>query len=374
MSNDPIQQILSQVEEPVEPRSEFAEPLLRNLLDHLSPEPRVVATAPSRRSWGRRASALLRAAQRRPWRTTAGLAAFLLFGFLLNFSAAYFAPTYGLALANAPLLGAVADPVLRFSGLNPAQVTAVDESVTSSGHTIKLLGGYADSDRTVLVVEVDGQHPLPNKKQTCCSVQATLQDQFLHSYSQGYGLDTLTLSFDPLAAPASQVGARLTLHVTALQPLMQPENMNPQAIAGDWSFHVTLIQNAVVALPPPAGGTANGVAYRFTSARLSGLRLTVNFTVSGPAVEQLRESSYPPPSPGTTEPPPGQDFGQRYILPDLVDAAGNAAQIDQWGFAIPREVPAVAQASFIAELPKPGRYTLTLGRGEGAFTVEIEAP
>ena len=74
-----------------------------------------------------------------------------------NLPAAYFFPRYGDALANMQVIGAVAGPVLRAAGLANAQLTATDDTTVSNGHALHLIAAYADSYRTVLLVEIDGQ-------------------------------------------------------------------------------------------------------------------------------------------------------------------------------------------------------------------------
>src|SRR4030081_411471 len=76
-------------------------------------------------------------------RIALGRAAALVVAILfVNLVAAYFAPRYGQALADAPFVGGVTSPVLRFSGLDGSQPTRLDVSATSSGHTIKVVGAF----------------------------------------------------------------------------------------------------------------------------------------------------------------------------------------------------------------------------------------
>jgi hypothetical protein len=367
MSADPIEQILGRLDRPVQPRSEFADPLLHDLLDVLASEAAPFPAARTRWRWGRRATALVAAFQRRPLRATAALAATLLLVVILNLGAAYLAPTFALALANAPILGSVARPVLDFSGLDPNQVIALDESAISSGHTIRLIGAFADSERTVLIIEIDGQHPVPNKKQSCCLPYAYLTDQFGHTYSWEPSVDALTLTFDPLVAPASQVGARLTLHVTALQTFQQADNVVPPLIYGDWKLHLTLFQHAKALVRLPSPGSANGVIYRFTSIRLSGLQLAVDFTMTGPPVDQVEHQL------GNQYEAQDQLFVDRYATARLVDTAGNSAAFACGvSFGLGQQGPVEGHCA--GELPEPDRYTLTLGGAPGALMVEIDIP
>ena len=191
MTKDRIQTLIEQLEPSVQPRPEFSERLLRDLIEVLESD---TQTPPERSP----AKSRPRPNRRRVPAWLAAAAALLLFG---NLAVVYFAPTYGLALAGTPGLGDAVQPVLEFSGLNPDQLTPANETASSAGHTIRVTGGFADPTRTVVLIEVDGQHPLPNKHQTCCEVEARLTDQFGVSYAQRHNLDVLTLAFEPLTGP-----------------------------------------------------------------------------------------------------------------------------------------------------------------------------
>jgi hypothetical protein len=265
-------------------------------------------------------------------------------------------------------LGDAVQPVLEFSGLNPDQLTPANETASSAGHTIRVTGGFADPTRTVVLIEVDGQHPLPNKHQTCCEVEARLTDQFGVSYAQRHNLDVLTLAFEPLTGPASRVGARLTLHVTQLQPLQQPNTATPAPIVGYWTLHLTLIEHPKSKVDLPAGGTSGGVTYRFTSISLSGLQLTVHATMGGQPIDSYVQQH------GTPQAPP-DPFIERYVRPSVTGESGQAAMFHDWGFSWdPRgKAPYTMAIEFTAELPAPGRYTIKLGTGPDAFTTTIDA-
>jgi hypothetical protein len=293
---------------------------------------------------------------KRPRNILFGIAAASVVLIAANALTAYFAPRYGQALANAPIVGAVAGPVLHFSGLDVSVVIPLNESVTSSGHTVKLIGAYADTERTVLFLQVDGQaHGVPNKQQSCCYAEATLTDQFGHSYQPNYSVDALAPTFSPLVSPASNLGARLTLHISSLMPT----GPGFSETSGDWELHLTLIQQAGTVLPLPAPVTANGVTYTFTSLHLSQLQLKVNYTLSGPLVDQQRNAAPEAPDPNS--------FFFHYTFPTLVNAAGEEVQLSDWGMTLPR-------GELTAILPGPGSYRLTLGNLPGAATVQIQVP
>ena len=276
-----------------------------------------------------------------------------------NVVAAYLAPIYGQALADAPIVGNVAGTVLRYSGLDANKITTVNDSATSSGHTLKLMGAYADTERTVLLIEVDGQpHHLPNKQQACCAVLGTLSDQFGHTYHQVNNPDQLSPTFEPLDWPANQVGARLTFHSNTLA--------DTQITAGNWDLHVTLVQVKGRVLPVPSPVIANGITYTFTSLHLSGTRLRILYKLSGTPVDELRKRVY------SSAPPVDNSFYQQYLMPQLTDAAGNKAMLVESGMTLPKQGPAEAQ--YTAVVPGPGQYELTLGNAAGLAKVVIDVP
>jgi len=276
-----------------------------------------------------------------------------------NFGAAYFAPVYEETLADALVVGGIAGPILRYSGLDPTHITLADQTATSSGHTIKLVGGYADTERTVFVVEVDGQaHHLPSKQETCCSVIGSVTDQFGHRYHQVNGADSLAPTFEPLVWPATSVGARLTLHIEMLS--------DTKITNGDWELHLTLMQQKGVALPVPSSITANGITYTFDSLHLSGMQLSVRYHLSGPQVDQIRKRVYSGDSSAMSS------FTQSFAGPHLVDASGNEVRLIEWGITLLKDGP--AQGVYSAVLPGPGRYVLTIGTAAGAPKVEMQIP
>ncbi len=196
-------------------------------------------------------TALKRSASRRLRAVSkaAALAAALMLVVLANVGAAYFAPRYGRALADVPGVGPVSDRMLQFLGLNDGKVTVVNAATSSSGHTVRLVAGYADGVRTVLLVDVDGKGLTGNPKafgtnpgDYGVSVEAvSLSDQFGHNYGLARGDQTaVALTFEPLVWPASAVGARLALHVGAIQAEWVTGPGTDTVLKGDWNLHATL--------------------------------------------------------------------------------------------------------------------------------------
>ena len=127
---------------------------------------------------------------------------------------AYFVPAADAVLADTPIAG----NLLQEAGLTGAagRITSVGAVADSSGYRLKLVGAYADSTRTVLLLQAQPAI-LPLEE------FSVLTDQFGRTYQMhgGYS-NSLTgdviVEFDPLAWPDSITGARITLHVTSIGP------------------------------------------------------------------------------------------------------------------------------------------------------------
>lgn len=228
--------------------------------------------------------------QRRSLRVALGLVAVSLI-VAANLPAAYFFPRYSDALANAPFVGAVSAPVLRFAGLTNAGLTPADSSSVSNGHTLHLTAAYADSFRTVLIVEIDGQplqldrKPLaPPKGFTVAAFQLT--DQFGHSYRDQRPSPFSPIEVDPLVGLAASAGARLTLHVTALDYY---DLSTYTTTHGDWTLRATVFQVPGRVLPLPAPGSIGNTHYAVTYLSVSASLLHVHVAVTGDAPRMLQE-------------------------------------------------------------------------------------
>jgi hypothetical protein len=313
---------------------------------------------------------------RRLHRSAAALLITLLLIGVANLGAAYYAPRYGQALAQVPLVGGIYAKALEYYGLAPQNVTVVNSRSTSSGHTVRLVAGYADGLRTVLVVEIDGRtltygktsRPSPgeygvgNHGETR-DLGYTLTDQFGHSYTEGIGNGYENyLQFQPLVWPASKVGARLTLHITTLRKLWLAPGQDE--LAGDWTLHATLAPEPIhiLALPSPVR-TANAV-YTFTSLRVTSTAVHMEWTVAGALIDDPRLANH-----GTqTE----TQLTSDYFLPRLFDSAGHETQNSVSGITFSRPV----KVEFNGYVSGHGRYLLQLGDAltGAAYEVWIVVP
>jgi len=238
---------------------------------------------------------------------------------LANTTGAYFAPRYARILADVPGIGPISGRYLQAVGLSGDDVTLVGDSSTSSGHTLKLVAAYADGLRTVLFVSIDGKGLTGDPKQYGPNPgdwavnfdHISLTDQFGRTYGLwGVGGPT-EMQFESLPWPASDLGARLTLHITGLWAMWKGAKLGPNTsidqesvtVHGDWYLHATLVSQPVHNLALPAPVRSGTGVYSFTSIVASGKTLIIKYTVVG-----------------------GRD-----LLPSVYDADGNYMQLEEGG-------------------------------------------
>ena len=311
----------------------------------------------------------------RALRVSAAAAAIVLAILLVNVLAAYYAPKYQRALADSGV-GPISQRLLSGVGLKTGDVTVVGDSATSAGHTLKLVGAYADGLRTVLFVSVDGKGVTGNPKEYGKNPGewgisfdlATLTDQFGHSYGGQGVVGPTDLQFQPLAWPASDVGSRLTLHITGIWAIWKIAEEGPnkaidtEALTthGDWSLHVTLISAPYHTIAPPAPVQTPTADYTFTGISASETEMVLHWTVDGPVNDGLRSAPTPqdPPSAAYTQ------TMQDYFTPRVYDANGNELQMEDWGYTWPKTGP--AQGEMAVFINGPGRYRIRLGNALSA--------
>ena len=207
---------------------------------------------------------------------------------------AYFVPTADAVLADTPIAG----DLLRDAGLVGAanRVTSVGMVATSSGFRVELVGAYADSTRTVLLLRTSPIAWLPPVS------QSELTDQFGRSYhlqsAIGNGLTgSLVMTFEPPAWPDASTGARLTLHLTSLEPVtcVPPPSGDPagvvcnngQPVAGTWTLKATVGVEEGTDLALPAPARLGLATYRFTAAHSTSATIAVEIDVTGVTAADL---------------------------------------------------------------------------------------
>jgi hypothetical protein len=188
---------------------------------------------------------------------------------------AYFAPAADTALASVPIAG----DMLRDAGLVGAagRITSVGSESSSSGYRLRLVGAYADSARTVLLLHVDP--PIDFS-----STPIVVTDQFGRTYQfQGGTGDLLTgdsvLQFEALAWPDAITGACITLHL--LSVLAVDQGGPGQTVSGAWTLPATLgvDEGTTLALPSPA--TLGPAHYRFTAVSYTPATVAIDMEVTG---------------------------------------------------------------------------------------------
>jgi hypothetical protein len=195
---------------------------------------------------------------------------------------AYFVPAADTAVASVPFAG----DLLRDAGLVGAsgRITSVGSESTSSGYRLKLVGAYADSARTVLLLHSDPPIDLggPTPWQ--------LTDQFGRTYHEQGGAGNLqtgdtSVQFEALAWPDDITGARLTLHISSLQTAS--ETGPGQTVFGTWTLPAILGVDESTVLPTPADANLGPARFHFKSATYTPASIAVNVDVTGVSFAQL---------------------------------------------------------------------------------------
>jgi len=207
----------------------------------------------------------------------------------------YFVPVADTALASVPIAG----DLLRDAGLTGAgvNVTAVGAVSESSGYRLQLVGAYADSTRTVLLLHAEPAIWLSLPGET------ELKDQFGRTYevrsARGNLLTgSLVLQFEALAWPDAIAGARITLHMTAVLPVTctaSPSGNPADAtcgnpgppVPGSWTLPATLGVDEGTALALPAPARLGLATFRFTSVRSTPATIAVDIEVTSVTAAEL---------------------------------------------------------------------------------------
>lgn len=198
----------------------------------------------------------------------------------------YFVPAADAALADAPIAG----NLLRDAGLTGAgtQVTSVGSVASSSGVRLQLIGAYADSTRTVLLLRANPAVDLFEVP----DYNVQLTDQFGRSYHVQSGQTDsrngqVIVQFEALAWPDALTGARIAFKVTALQPICaasafctDPVPGGP-VVTGSWVLPATLGVDEGTALPLPASARLGAAQLKFTSVRSSTATVGIDIQVTG---------------------------------------------------------------------------------------------
>jgi hypothetical protein len=295
-----------------------------------------------------------RSTPRRPhFGTRSRLAALATAVAALLLATAVAAPNGREALAAAPLLGPVAQSLLRVAGLEAAgqRLEPLRGESSASGETISLTGGYADNQETVLILHVAPARS-PDLPITLLADGAALPltRPVVSHTAQG----DVVLLFGPIANPDPK-GSKLTLRITRLGPILSPAGSPPGVIdevLGDWTLHFELRVDlsAGVAAPPP--GRLGELAVTFT-ASVVGTEVQVTAQLHGASIGQLEDlPSDADAAKGSTATP-----GPRRWSFELLDLSGRpvlARRLALANGATPRDFVFTG----VWSVPGPGTYVL----------------
>jgi hypothetical protein len=283
-------------------------------------------------------------------------------------AASYFAPRFGEALAATPFVGGPIGRLLQSAGLVrvAGQLTNLNDTAVSAGHRVHLVGGYADSLQTVLILRFDDP-------QASGGAGSRLTDQFGRTYDGKVEFDQPVaggteeaILFEPVQWPASWVGARLTLEMDQIS--LQSTSPMTQ-VNGKWMLHATLADQDARKLATPAPGRLGGTVVRFNSVRASSIAVEVQAVVVGPAAAQVSDVGHIrlPFCTGTRNLP--CEPAQPGLSIELVDPAGMA------DFTLPGTETIGGNRSVVDLLwitPIKGRYQIVVSlKGTGSFTRTI---
>jgi hypothetical protein len=257
-------------------------------------EQRLAALAIETPNTGRITARVLSLAQKPRRRQVSRLVALGVATLLIGVAVLYFVPAADAALADAPIAG----DLLRDAGLTGAgtQVTSVGAVASSSGFRLQLIGAYADSARTVLLLSANpAVQPFGVP-----GFDIQLTDQFGRSYNVQSGqTDSRTgqviVQFDALAWPDALTGARITLKVSAVQRacLTAAFCSYPAAdgpiVKGSWMLPATLGVDEGTALPLPIAAQVGPASFQFTSVRSSTATIGIDIQVSGATFDDLEQ-------------------------------------------------------------------------------------
>jgi hypothetical protein len=298
-------------------------PEVRALAERLTalpfPEAETLATsvvdryhAPGRAGADRRS--MRRPGRRRLLQATAALAALVV--------TVLVASAMSPAIGNAPVINPVAASLLGILGLSPAKDPAVVPLIggsTSANRTISLVAGYADSTRTLVIVNVSSD--LQPMDPTLTDASGTV---LRSNGSIGGGKDHLILDFGPLSSPRPD-GNPLTLHVSRMLDYRSGKGADGKGrqVIGDWTLRFSLPYESN-GLPVPASGRLGRVTVTFTAVAASSGSIHLRFVTAGATMDELFELRTVPCAKGfACVPEPAGTPGPTPFRYQLLDPSGH---------------------------------------------------
>ena len=291
-----------------------------------------------------------RPTRRWPKVATSGLAALVLAALI-----AYFVPVADLAIAKVPFAG----DLLRDAGLVGVEgrITSVGSVSSSSGYRLELVGAYADSTRTVLLL-----HAAPSVGPHFESLRLT--DQFGRSYQAQNGTANFEtgdseIQFEALAWPDGITGARLTLSLTSVETY---SDLGPApTVSGSWTLSATVGVDQSTSLPLPEAATLGNARFRFTSVSYTLATVLVNIEETGVSLGELGRTI------------PDGKKGTPALTMDIYDSEG---QIINGSASMSDDPFGVVHISFLGfRLGAGGNYVLRISYyGYGSFERVLAIP
>jgi hypothetical protein len=187
--------------------------------------------------------------------------------------ALYFSPATAAALADASGPGGFSGEILDHVGLGSGNITAESSSSTSSGYRLQLVGAYADSIRTVVLIKMSPAAFISGTPQ--------LTDQFGTSYFPQSGQGNLetgdqVLSFEPASWLASATGMRFTLTVNQVELLG-----GQQQVTGSWTVRGVVLLDTGKTIRTPRPGSLGPGTVTFVDAKYVGRSVSIKAEVRG---------------------------------------------------------------------------------------------
>lgn len=303
-----------------------------------------------------------RRAAGRPLWANLGMAGVLLIGALM--ATTYFAPRFQQALADSPFIGPALAPLMQ--GFEPLSGRFQDVHAVSSsaGYQLQVVAAYADQNETYLAVRLT---PVLTTFPREFPGDATLTDQFgrtlaLRGGSSDARTGTAIWNFAGVGWPDTSVGARLMLHVHALEVATD----QPREIRGDWVLHLTVgvEPSKPYTGPLPADGQLGNSTVRFTQVQAGAATVRVQMHISEPLSKKLGETVGSV-VPGVSKPHPA--FDVRLLASDgsVVQPLG-----EETGSSL-----AGAEVTQTWLRPAPGAYRLVVSyEGIGQVARDLPLP
>ena len=268
---------------------------------------------------------------------------------------AYFVPAADNVVAKVPFAG----DLLRDAGLAGVEgrITSVGSVAASSGYRLTLVGAYADSSRTVLLL-----HATPAVGPHFPSIRLT--DQFGRSYdAQNGSADFKTgdseIQFEALAWPDAITGSRITLQLTNVE--IDSETGPVQTVPGTWTLSAIVGVDQGTNLPLPASATLGDAHFQFTSASYTPATVAVNIDETGVSFHELSRIV------------PDGGKGTPALTMDIYDPNG---QIISGSASASDDPLGVVHISFLGfRLDGAGNYVLRVSyAGQGSFERVLKIP